>query len=114
MVFVAEFPYREANQRMEVVLERLAIEVPARQNAIRIRGLEQVHGPVPLFILMNVAYMERFTSTVPEDRPLLTLEGTAPEIEAALDKRWREFMLHEKRKILDLVWDKQGGRLIER
>ncbi|MFQ5503631.1 MAG: hypothetical protein ACE5F1_02410 [Planctomycetota bacterium] len=109
-------PYREATRRMGVVLDRLELEVPARERAVRISGLEELHGPVPLFFHMDSFYLLRpvFASTELYDRPLLTRRPIRPEHPAriaALDSKWRAWMRSHGRKVLDLSWDSERGEL---
>lgn len=110
-------PYREASRRMGVLLDRLAVEVPARERAVRVADLQRTHGPVALFELAPTFYQLRFDTGAPEDRPLLSLafpEGAADHARiAAVDARWRAWMEAHGRRVLDLTWNAESGTLAE-
>ncbi|MEZ5987865.1 MAG: hypothetical protein R3F30_01805 [Planctomycetota bacterium] len=109
-------PYREADRIMADTLAVLAREVPAHDGAVRIHGLPDLHGPVPLFALMPDVYMRGFDEEgrPTEDRPLVTtadMESADPEGWVMAEQRWRAFQDAADRKIAYWRWDPAAGRV---
>ncbi len=101
-------PYRVASAAMGRVLTQLDEAIETHGPAVRVRGLPEYLGPVPLFALMPHPYMARYPGKAPEDRPLLSLDCGDREKEDRLflDARWRRYMQEHGRSPRDYHWDR--------
>jgi hypothetical protein len=108
-------PYSDASERMRGFLRQMDQAMAEHGHAVRVRGLSEYHGPVPLFALMNFVYMQKHGGEDIADRPLLSMELGDPQLEdrAYQDALWRAYHQSKGHSILELRWDDEAGRLVE-
>ncbi len=107
-------PYREADRRMQIVLDRVHVEVAKPDTAVRCIGLESKRGPVPLFFLMTNLFHE----TLPEEKLRPRKPGKYSAVFLTRDDQrdiddapWREDMRRQGYRIADFGWDPRNGQI---